>query len=206
MGIVAIPHQPSYKRPEINELPEPVMRKSLKWSACGIATVLLLAVLLLWPDSIPLTLTVTGVEPAGIVDESGNEMHVWSLTVTNTDSVRIIMGEHPALEFNVGDDWVATDQRLDFGRVEPNQGSTEELLLPTKATACRMRLTYQTETWKVRLLQFLGPSGRRQLAKMPWLAKHLWTDQRNTFPNPPSWREVKLTVDAPLLPEIGNHQ
>ncbi len=150
---------------------------------------------MLWPDAIPLKLTVTGVEPAGIVDEAGDEMQLWSLTVTNTDSVRILMEKQPAVEFRVGDNWVVTEKGLDFGRVEPNHGATEELLVPANATACRVRLTYQTEIWKVRLLQFLGTSGRRQLARVPWLVKHLWPDQRNTFPNPPRWRAADLTAE-----------
>lgn len=156
---------------------------------------------LLWPASIPLQLHVARIEPADVVDDSGNEMRLWTLSITNTDSVWLEVEKHPTVEFKADAGWVASEQELDFGRVAPNQVSTQEFLLPVNATAWRLRVSYRSEPWNARLLQWLGDSGRRQLVRFPRLVKLLWTDQWNRFPDPPRWKKVLLTAG---LPSVGS--
>jgi len=175
------------------------MQKRWKILLLGIAAVVLLAVL--WPDHPPLHLLVRHVESVELVDDAGNKMRLWTLSITNTDSVWLDVERHPKVEFKSGGDWVATEQKLDFGHIPSGRSSAQELLLPASATTCRLRVNYRTEPWRARLLQWLGDSGRGQLIRLPWLAKLLWTDQWNRFPEPPRWSQAKLTVDAPLHPE-----
>lgn len=175
------------------------MWKRRNWLLFAIAAVVSTA--LLWPASIPLQLQLAHIESADVVDDSGNEMRLWTLSITNTDSVWLEVEKHPTVEFEADDIWVSAEQELDFGLVAPAQHSTQILLLPADAMACRLRVNYRTEPWNARLLQWLGDSGRRQLIRLPWLANLLWTDQWNRFPGPPRWQRAELTVDAPLFSE-----
>lgn len=167
-------------------------RKPWRWCGLGVAAILLVAVL--WPASAPLELTLTNEEPSGVLDEEGRELSLVSLCIGNTDRVRVMIEKDPHFEINAGGRWKAVAQPLNFGRIDANGSLVEQIVVPANATGCRLRLRYQTETWRSRLHARIGDSGRRRLLRIPWLCKMLWVDSWNTFPNPPRWREADLTI------------
>lgn len=168
------------------------MRKRWKWLALALTAIPMVAVL--WPVSVPLGLTLANVEPSGVQDEEGRELSLLSLRISNNDRVGVMIEKDPIIEINVGGQWHAVAQRLDFGRIGTGRSSVDHIAVPANAAGCRLRLRYQTETWRSRLSERLGDSGRRRLLEVPWLAKRLWVDSWSTFPNPPRWRAADLSI------------
>jgi hypothetical protein len=161
---------------------------------CGI--VVLLAALLSRPRC-PVELRVLAVGPSGIVDDSGKESSLVALSVSNIDCVAIMFDRNGDGEAEVEGRWITVEPSVNLDRIAAGRGMEESLIVPAGARTLRLRLRYQSETWKSRLMIRLGPNGRMWVAKSSLLCRLVWPDQYKTMPFPPRWKLVTLKVSVP---------
>ena len=151
---------------------------------------------LAWPRRCPVELKLAGLEP----EDSGGKSSLLTLSISNRDYVTIMFEDGAGFEARISNQWVEVPQRFSIPQI--GSGGTKQLRLavPTGASACRLRLNYQTQIWKERLMVKLGLSGRRLVAKSSWLRKLVWPDEMKTMPMPPLWKPVIFEM---ALPKTG---
>jgi hypothetical protein len=162
----------------------------------GVATLLAMSI---WRLRCPVEVKVVSVEPSAMMSDDGKEIIRVTLSVSNRDSVSVMFDRVATLQAKVEDRWVEVKQVINLGRIAPDRISEKMLVMPGGAKACRLQLNYQSEIWKVRLMVSLGLTGRKLVAKSPWLCKWVWPDQWKTMRTPPRWKQITLEV---LLPQL----
>lgn len=132
-----------------------------------------------------------------------------TLSVSNRDRVDVMF--EAATEFEakpaVGD-WVHVKYAFTVPRIAPGGQVPVLLLAPASTSACRLRLSYQTQIWKCRVMDSLGLRGRVLVAKSRLLRKLVWPDELKTMPVPPRWRQATIEAVFPAhasSPPAGTH-
>jgi len=163
----------------------------------ALAGVAILLAMSICPSRCPVELKLVGVEPSGMVNDEGKEAMLVTLSVSNRDSVSVMFETVTTFQAKIGGRWVEVKQAFGFDRIAPGRKSEEMLVMPGGTEACRLRFNYQSEIWKSRLMESLGPTGRRLVAKSPWLCKWVWPDQYKTMRVPPRWKQITVDVILP---------
>jgi hypothetical protein len=174
----------------------------------GVAFAVFIAVALavvIWssrPVHCPLVLNIVSGEPAGIDDDTGQEMWLATLSLSNSDagppspqhSVYFKNGGK-GIEVKVGTHWIEVDAVLDLA-LAPGQKHEILLLVPAGTEACRIRLKY---------------TGSRLVnGRLLWIAERLpqfvrfrmsykfwrWVGLTRYGPNS-HWRDVILELPLP---------
>jgi hypothetical protein len=145
--------------------------------AAGIVLAGLTALLaiLLWPSRCPVDLKWVSMEPSGIIDADGTEP--WLVTLTMTNCCRgflILAPQATRCEAKVGGKWTEAETVSSVTTLMRRESRLVLVLVPSAAEACRLRIQYAPEPWRLRLLKMGGALG---------LWRHAWV-QRVT---PASW-------------------
>ena len=148
----------------------------------------------------PIEVRVANIEPSGMVNDAGAEMLLVSLTITNRDCVDVMFDAAKGFEARsaVGN-WMPVTYEFTVARIAPGRQVSLLLLAPPATSACRLRLHYQTQIWKCRLMHRLGVRGRTLVARSRLLCKLVWPDELKTMPVPPHWRQT--TIEAIITGE-----
>jgi len=153
---------------------------------------------LAWSRQRPIDIRVATVEPSGMVNDAGAEMLLVSLSVSNRDCVDVIFDAANGYEARsaVGD-WTPVKYEFTVPRIAPGRQASVLLLAPPATSACRLRLHYQTQIWKCRVMERLGVRGRKLVAKSRLLCKLVWPDELKTMPVPSHWRQTTIEAVIP---------
>jgi hypothetical protein len=138
-----------------------------------------------------------------MVDDGGNEELLVTLSISNRDKVSVMFDRSRAFEAKITNHWVQVEQAFRFTRLAPSQQAYVTLLMPAGTDACSLRLNYQSEIWKQRLMEAIGLRGRTLLAKSPLLCKWVWPDELRTMRVPPHWKQATLEVAFPRSGETS---
>jgi hypothetical protein len=143
-----------------------------------------------------------GVEPAGIFEDSGQEMLIVSLSISSSSNRppgRTLFAKQSGrtVEAKVGDQWVEVDAMLWTNLlVYGGTPSLRILLLPAQAEACRIRLQYsralisQAQSWW--LIKRL-PSSTQNGKVSFWL-------RDSPYKAFGGWHKVTVEVPLPIKP------
>jgi len=154
---------------------------------------------LAWSRQCPIEVRVAAVEPSGMLDDAGGEMRTVTLNVINRDRVDVMFDAANGFEARLAaGDWMPVKYAFTVPRIPPGRQGSLLLLAPPATSACRLRLYYQTQIWKCRVMETLGVRGRTLVAKSHLLRKLVWPDELKTMPVPPRWRQT--TIEA-VIPE-----
>jgi len=177
-------------------------RKALV-GAMAVAMMGLLAVVICFEkqESRPPTISVARIEPASIFDDSGLEMLLVTLSISDPGngplSPRLYVKDSGrTIEAKVAKRWVGVEGALWAGcELWPGLRRERLILLPAHTDSCRFRLQYSrallTETqsvWLARRLPSWMPGYRRVFN---WLRKSPYEPSR-------SWRKISIEVTLPL--------
>ena len=168
--------------------------------------------LLLWraapKERNPPVLELVSLEPAGIIDNTGAEMRLATLSISNSDVEPIIAknvlfvedGGRP-IEAKVADDrWVALEQKLGNCALPPGGKVERQILMPAGTDRCRVSLKYTgTSLSKGRaaaIAERLPLFVRSRISHKFWR----WAGFPHYRPSLP-WREI--TVELPFPPHMA---
>src|SRR5262245_17253454 len=112
----------------------------------------ILLVAFIRPPRRPVEMQLVGAEPSGMVSDDGTEAIMVTLKVSNRDYVAIMFDRAATCEARIGEHWFQVEQPVSLGRIAAGQGAEESLVVPGATRALRLRLSYQSETWKSRLM------------------------------------------------------
>jgi hypothetical protein len=179
-------------------------RRKVLFGAATLALAAALAALACFEaqEPCPLVLNVERVEPAGMFDDSGLEMRLVTLSITERDKPlsgserRLFVRDAGApIEAKVADRWVRVEGRL-WQHSDLFVGIKRELMfaMPARTVSCRLRLQYNraflTETRSLAI-------SNRLPAWMPFYNR-LWRWLRNSAYDPIGrWREINIEVPVP---------
>jgi hypothetical protein len=154
---------------------------------------------LVWPPRCPIKVRVAAVERSGMFIDSGRELLMVTLIVSNCDQVAVMFEAVNGFEAkSAEDDWMPMEQAFTIPQIGSGREASLVLFAPPATSACRLRLHYQTQIWKCRVMESLGLRGRTLVAKSRLLCKLVWPDELKTMSVPPRWRQT--TIEA-VIPE-----
>jgi hypothetical protein len=164
----------------------------------GIATLLAMSVR---PRRCPVELRVAGVEPSSMIYYGGRQAMLVTLSASNSDSVDVTY-EIPTFEAKVGGLWIVhihpfgEQQVGGVSRMSAGAKREEMLVMPGGTEACRVRLRYFSDTWKSRFIVSIRPTGRKWVAKSPWLRELVWPDPFESMRVQP-WKSNTVEIMIP---------
>ena len=163
--------------------------------------------MLFWPEPparCPLALSVVSVEPADIYDDSGAEMWLATLSISNSD-VRprrpenglYIKNGGKAIEARVAGRWVEVEGGFAC-KLDPQDTCARSFLLPPGAESCRVRLEYARAVFvRGRTAWFAERLPRWIRYRMSYKFRR-WAGFSQYGPSS-HWREI--TLEMPLPPK-----
>ena len=148
-----------------------------------------------WPSPSAIQVATVKIKPAEIADESGAEMSMVTLSISNRlRSVTLLLARDSArIEVNIAGTWVKVPGPFLPSQVRPKESKEELLIIPGGADRCRIRLQYTF----VSLAWRLGGSLSRLGIKLPpryWQ----WAGWPTGLAENPSWKEFR--IELPLVP------
>lgn len=137
----------------------------------------------MWPYArSPVQLSLLRTEPSGVMDETGAELWLLHVTVSNRGSgpIQFAWGL-TEVESRVGRRWLKS-QPMELlwnpGYLQPLGSRSIIMLVPPNADACRIRMSYQPEVFRWALWRKMGTAGQGFFGRFPQLVRRVWPQGR----------------------------